>query len=546
MTKIIAIVVMLVMLGSTLVVSANLDTNYDDEMGSITSNNSNIVEIRVAILTDEVENEEFHSQHGRTRYFIYALRDYSWEVDDITYQFIPTLLSTKRLLKGELTLDNYDVLLPPPDPLFEKMFSTGFSRLPKNKLKIRKIQDFIKSGGGYYGSCAAASFAGDMINEPKTFYEKMWKNSCFGISSIKHVYHMAMPMFSQWLGYGIEATGVAGYIEYSGWNTSNYSTNYYNNACLDVNINKNNSIFDDYLEDTRKIRWGSGTKFIIPDDCSDRVTILASYPAEEISDNKSTRVHYWEYADGIRGLTKALIKAILWKSEVHWFDDLGVFFSGFVLAEDWECTDKVIKTYHANSPFLMSEIYPNENDARLVLCAGHPEMNVWWGGHIKEVEDNDHNNIFDGFHHWVDIIPEDKTPEDEFSYNYWIIRRGVAWASQKIPDNDLPPVYGPSQICDLEDEIDSLNFIVNGCSETADGIVSLDLQYRYSDDNSTWNDWTYYQTDNDSSDGWNWEFNSPNGTGYYQFYSIRKVDFGDYEEKEKAPPGPDATARVIE
>ena len=42
------------------------------------------------------------------------------------------------------------------------------------------------------------------------------------------------------------------------------------------------------------------------------------------------------------------------------------------------------------------------------------------------------------------------------------------------------------------------------------------------------------------SDGWSWNFNTPNGIGYYQFYSIRCVEYENYMKTEKAPPGPDA------
>jgi hypothetical protein len=91
---------------------------------------------------------------------------------------------------------------------------------------------------------------------------------------------------------------------------------------------------------------------------------------------------------------------------------------------------------------MTAEEYPNENKARLVLCAGHPEMNVWWGGHIEEREDTDKNCMYDGFHHWVDVTPENETAEDEFSYNYWILRRSFAWASKKVPDDSMPPIDG--------------------------------------------------------------------------------------------------------
>ncbi len=541
--KILAIVVTFILIGSTFIASANIKSKDDVEKNS--SDGDNVVNIRVAILTDEEENEEFHSQHGRTRYFIYALKGYSWKVEETTYRFVPTLLSNKRLLKGELTTDNYDVLLPAPDSIWEDAIFTGLRPL-KNKIRIQKIVDFIKAGGGYYGSCSAAFVAGDMKNKPDTFFERMWQNGCFKISSVNHELNCALPIVSHFMGKEAGSIGLQGYIEYSGWNTTNLSINYYSGACLDVNISHNNPIFKDFVGPSRRIRWVSGEKLILPDDTDDRITILAKYPSEEISDNKSFRIHHWEYTGGIRGLFKAFIQAIRSGEEIYFLENLGILTEIVVFAEDWKCTDKIVETSHANTPFMVSEIYPNENNARIVLCSGHPEMNVWWGGHIKEVEDNDHNNIYDGFHHWVDVTPENKTVQDEFSYNYWIIKRSVAWASQKVPDDDLPPVYGPSQVCDIHPYEQSSSFVITSNLEVPNSIYSMHLYYRYSPNNiSNWSDWIYY---GESIDGISWEFYPPaaNGSGYYHFCSVRHVDYGDYSEVEKFPPGPDAIARVIE
>jgi len=536
--KIISIAIILILCLSNFVTSLDVDSSTEE---------NDVVEIRIALLTDEVEDEDFYSQHGRTRYFIYALRDYKWKVGNTTYCFVPTLLSTDRLLKGELSLENFDVLSPPPDPIWENVIFTGI-RLPKNILRIKRVVDFIKEGGGYFGSCAAAVVAGEMKNTPDTFFERMWKNSCFKISSVKHENDCAIPIFSNFFGgKSSDSVGLQGYIQYSGWNTTNYSINYYSGACLDIKIFKNNPIFRDFLETSRRIRWVSGQKLILPDGNCDRIKVLAKYPKEEISDNETFRIHHWEYNGGIAGLIKAFIRSIRGDEEIFFVKNLGILMKTLVFAEDWDMTDDIVETNHANSPFIISEIYPNENKARIILCNGHLEMNVWWGGHIEEMEDTDHNNIYDSFHHWVGITPEDETVEDEFSYNYWIIRRSIAWVSKKVSDNDLPPVYGSSQVSNIFPyNQTSLDIKIFGNSETSDGIESLELFYRYSDDNETWCDWILYDTDFDGSDGWSWDFNSPSGSGYYQFYSIRHVDFEGEELIEKVPPGPDAITRVLD
>jgi len=403
--------------------------------------------IRVAIFTDEEENEDFYSQHGRTRYFVYALRNYSWISNEIKYIFNASLLSNKQILNGELTVDNFDVLVYPPEPAWEATFSTGFSNLPKNKKRVSNIKSFIEAGGGYFGVCAGAMIAGNMINTPDTFFEKMWKNSCLGISATNIDFEMATPMLCQWTGHSAAAVGVNGYIQYSGWNTSNYNINYFNGACIDINISHDNPVFQDYSNDTRKVRWNSGFPLIIPEDSDREIKAIARFPDEEICENESLRVHHWKYTGRLFGLFRSFLKGIIRRDEYHFFKDLGFIMGTFVFSEDWDRMNKVVETNVANKPIMTYEIYPNENKSRIILSTAHPEMNVWWGGRIVEVEDNRHNNIFDGFHHWEGMTPVNTSVHDpsnesdlhEFSYNYWIIQRSVALASQKVVDSDLPP-----------------------------------------------------------------------------------------------------------
>ena len=161
-----------------------------------------------------------------------------------------------------------------------------------------------------------------------------------------------------------------------------------------------------------------------------------------------------------------------------------------------------------------------------------------WGGYREEAEDTSSNNIFDSLNHWNNISRVDWT------YNWCITRREAAWVA-KVPDDDLPPIYGASQVSDIYTYEQSSNLtIIGNTKEETEGIMSLDLFYRYSTDNSSWNEWTLYDTDTDGSDGWSWEFNAPNGIGYYQFYSIRHVEYEDHIEIETSPPGADAMVYV--
>ncbi|MCG2826184.1 MAG: Ig-like domain-containing protein, partial [Thermoplasmatales archaeon] len=59
------------------------------------------------------------------------------------------------------------------------------------------------------------------------------------------------------------------------------------------------------------------------------------------------------------------------------------------------------------------------------------------------------------------------------------------------------------------------------------GLASVELWHRYSTDNSTWGGWVLFGTDTASP--WQWSFNFPNGTGYYEFYSRAKDNATNYE-----------------
>jgi hypothetical protein len=153
--------------------------------------------------------------------------------------------------------------------------------------------------------------------------------------------------------------------------------------------------------------------------------------------------------------------------------------------------------------------------------------------------------LYDGLYTLEGATPLNETIEDEFTYNYCIISRSVAWAA-KVPDNDLPAVYGPSQVSDIYPYHQSLNFTVIGnVKEEAYGNISVELCYQHSNDNtSNWSDWTMYGTDTSASDGWSWDFDSPAGAGYYRFYSLRHVEFEGSTEIEAPPSGPDAVVYI--
>jgi hypothetical protein len=542
--KVLAIAITLIMVGSTFVASADLKEYNDVE--DIASNSKDIEEIRVAILYEEPIG------WGSAKYiFVLLLNNYQWKVGNKIYKFVTTEIYDKDILKGDLNTNNYDVLLVPGGGVGDgEWIVKGFlPNRPRVKRWKSQIESFVKNGGGYSGYCGGSLLATHKEKKPETITEKFCEKGSLDISCVKSYYkdlslYFSYPFQKRWP----EKVGALAYA----WFHCDYKSDgeidelddmrFHSGAPIDAVVNKNHSIFEDLHEDTTRMTWVGGPGFILPENPDREVSKLATYPEDGISNNESTRITAWRYIGGIRGLIKGFMISInnSFKSGTPYGFLDPIFYAG-----DWEPTDRVIDLNFSNKSCITAEIYPNENKGRIVLTAPHPEYMVWWGGHIESLPDTKNNSLKEGFHTWKDITPFNKTAEDEFRHAWWIIRRQVAWASKKVLDNDLPPVYGPSQVSDIYPYNQSNNFTIYGNSEISDGIESLDLYYQYSDNNETWISWTLYETDFDGSDGWSWEFNSPEDSGYYQFYSIRRAKVNEYEWlNETAPPGPDAFVYV--
>ncbi|MBI4999946.1 MAG: S8 family serine peptidase [Euryarchaeota archaeon] len=59
------------------------------------------------------------------------------------------------------------------------------------------------------------------------------------------------------------------------------------------------------------------------------------------------------------------------------------------------------------------------------------------------------------------------------------------------------------------------------------GLSNVELWYRYSNNNLTWNNWGLYGTD--SATPWSFNFNWPSGEGYYEFYTRARDQSSNYE-----------------
>jgi len=528
---------------STIPANAFYNINKKVETNDFLTNDEDLIKISTAILVDDKTYEI--GNFGATKAFFRCLGDYSWKVGNITYEFKPKYFKMKDLIRGKLKTKDYDVLIYPPNTADEFLLKTGLKNLPKNIIWKKRINEFVRDGGGYFGACGGALIAGGMSNKPDTFLERAMKNSQLGISTVNFELNMSIPILNQIIGKDPSNVDTQAYLFFFGWGGSNTPHLSFSGASLDCPVLKDNPIFEDYFESTRKIRWIGSPGFEIPENPDREINLLVKFPNEEVSNNESLKIYHWKYVGGLRGLIKGLFLGI--GKEVVWCENIPLM-EAFLFSSDWVKTNKIVKTNLKNKAFITSEIYPNENKARIIRSSGHPELICWKNGEIVEANDTDDNNVYKGFHYYKDIELFEETIEDENKYNDWIIRRCIAWVSKKVPDNHLPSVYGPSEVVDFESYNQTSNFTVYGNAEISNGITSLDLYYKYSSNNYLWSNKILYGKDDNILDGWSWDFDAfkTNGTGYYQFYSIRNVKLQYNEEKETEPPGPDAVVYVRE
>ena len=77
---------------------------------------------------------------------------------------------------------------------------------------------------------------------------------------------------------------------------------------------------------------------------------------------------------------------------------------------------------------------------------------------------------------------------------------------------------------------------VNASDNSHQGLKDIALWYRYSTDNSSWSEWRFYSID--GSVPWSFTFDTTEGDGYYQFYSVANDTAGNHEE---SPTSSDAS-----
>jgi hypothetical protein len=395
--------------------------------------------IRVAILADEPLG------WGSGKHFFPIILDnYSWMVKNKTYTVITKYIFDKDILKGHLKTDEFDVLLVPGGGVGDGLaMIKGFHFLRKVKKWKKNISEFIQDGGGYIGICGGTALITDLQTADKktrSFLERQYNKSSLGVTCVSSFYKsIAFPLFYLFQKNHAEKIGAIAYVfSFAPGETVDGIRIHTGGAPVDFQICKDHPIFSDFGKDTERIRWWGGPALIVPENPDREVQILAKYPTQDLSDMNDIRIHAWKYIGGIRGLFFAFFKAASYiKKENETLRN--VFLYTYYMAGNWEITDKVIELDYSNKPCITTEVYPNENKGRILLCTAHPEYMVWWNGHITEAKNKEFICLGTGLYQWRDIASLSENAYAELTHTWWMVRRFVAWAA-KVPDGHLPPI----------------------------------------------------------------------------------------------------------
>ncbi len=107
---------------------------------------NNVVIKKIAMLSDE---PLFWKTCAKI-FFRVILNNYEWKSNGKTYKFILETITDKNILNDKLSVSNFDVLIIPGGGVGDgHSITKGFNTSFKVRKWKKKIQNFVKEGGGY-------------------------------------------------------------------------------------------------------------------------------------------------------------------------------------------------------------------------------------------------------------------------------------------------------------------------------------------------------------------------------------------------------------
>jgi len=135
-------------------------------------------------------------------------------------------------------------------------------------------------------------------------------------------------------------------------------------------------------------------------------------------------------------------------------------------------------------------------------------------------------------------------PDGEGYYEFYSIANDTSANTESKTTADAIAGYDASPPSSSVDSMaywyNTLPVVITAtANDVLSGVKEVTLYYRYSANNATWQPWNIFSTD--TSSPWQWNFNAPNGDGYYQFYTIARDNANNIES---APPAADEDSAI--
>lgn len=316
---------------------------------------------------------------------IIEILNYTWTMENQQYRFQVTVIDNMDV-KGEgnitLTRDNFDVFIIGASA--NSYLIDGLNCTWRNN-----VRDFVANGGGYLGICGGANAGSLGFENPKNIFHRWVNQGVLGLADV-HINDNFLGEWQYLIKFGFDAF----------WTDDNEDniTPYYASINTRVEKNMENVIFSCYDDSFRDITYAGGPGMYAAQGSDDKLGAIIPLLRYNEEPMDSKPLHYW-----------------------------------IPTLDGW----KIVKRVTTNLEDRLAGLATIYNSSgRVVLYGPHPEDRVVVDGYVREYLGRSMINFVFPFETYV--FNYYGTQLDR-SYNWWIIRRSVAWAAQ-IPDLDLPPM----------------------------------------------------------------------------------------------------------
>jgi len=332
--------------------------------------------------TETVVQVALYDCGWNNRHF-YHIFNYTWTSHNHTYRIQMTVVNADDVRgQGNVTFsrDTFDLLLIGASA--SSYLVDGVDAAWRNA-----VRSFVENGGGYVGICGGANAATQGFEHPRNLFHLRVNQGVLGLTNV-YINDYFMGEWQYLIKFGFDAFSR---------DFDNQTYPYYVSVNTSVTHSESNPIFSTYQGRYRDITYAGGPGMYPADSVDQRlgpVIPLLLYN-EELMHTKP--LHYWRPT--VSGWE-------IWKN----------------------VTTNLSGTYAGTASTF--------GQGRVVLYGPHPEHRVVVNGSVEEYLGHGIPNFAGPVKRYVFNYFGQRLSED---YNWWIVRRSVAWAGG-IPEEHLPPV----------------------------------------------------------------------------------------------------------